>query len=191
MIIIPIKLAFLRACTSGQLFFSGHYKEIETVELLRDMLQYEEEIRVKYDQDVYKWCYWLIVKMLSIKEFGMDDAVQFAIFAAEKSLHVFEESYPEDNGPRQAIDVAKALRSYEPCSWKSLEEAKTAIRQAVEFSSGRASDSAYSALFALRASYCDPGTLLASAAYYAINADPSLKDEILEFGIELLQEEEE
>ena len=48
------------------------------------------------------WANWLIVRVMNKKQ-----KVQYAVFAAEQVLHIFENKYPNDDRPRKAIEAAK------------------------------------------------------------------------------------
>ncbi|MFN2236780.1 MAG: putative immunity protein, partial [Anaerolineales bacterium] len=56
-----------------------------------------------------EWANWLLVRCLNKKQ-----AVQYAVFAAELSLPLFEAKYPDDDRPRKAIECAKAYVK-KPC----------------------------------------------------------------------------
>ena len=49
-----------------------------------------------------RFCNWYISRALSKK-----NCVMYAIYAAEKVLHIFEDEYPDDDRPRKAIQAAK------------------------------------------------------------------------------------
>jgi hypothetical protein len=48
------------------------------------------------------WSNWLLSRVLS-----HDKKIQYAIFAAEQVLEIFEKKYPSDQRPRRAIKAAK------------------------------------------------------------------------------------
>ena len=50
------------------------------------------------------WANWLVTKVLEHHEL-----VEYAIFAAEQALPVFEDKHPHDKRPREAIDAAKRV----------------------------------------------------------------------------------
>ena len=50
----------------------------------------------------YQWANWLLSRT-----FTKLQAVQYAIFAAEKVIGIFEKKYPNDDKPRKAIEAAK------------------------------------------------------------------------------------
>ena len=58
--------------------------------------------------------------------------VQYAIYAAEQVIHIFEARYPTDNRPRQAIEFAKAhVLSAETVLAAARAAARDAARAAV------------------------------------------------------------
>ena len=103
--------------------------------------------------DHWNWANWVIVRCMNKKQ-----NVQYAIFAAEQVIHIYEKKYPDDKRPRQAIDAAKAYVE-NPC-------AKT-----------KAADAAYAAYAAANAAY--------AAAYAA--ARNKMRLTILNYGIELVR----
>jgi hypothetical protein len=50
-----------------------------------------------------KWGNWLICRLMNKKQ-----SVQYAIFAAEQVIDIYEGKYPNDKRPRNAIEAAKA-----------------------------------------------------------------------------------
>jgi len=218
MLITKKELRKLSACPEAIEFFSNHYKEIEIVELLREVVKYEQEVEEQYKEDVYKWSYWLISKSASRKA-----TTRFAVYAAEKVLHIYEDEYPEDKRPREAIEAAKAYlenpkadaiayaardAAYAAASaayvaaYYAARDAADASASAAARASASASAAycaycaadaadAASAAWAADASAAWAASASASAADATSEANPSLQDEILEFGIKLIQEEEE
>src|SRR3990167_1558038 len=55
-------------------------------------------------QDRFGWSNWLIVRLMTHKQ-----QIQYAVFAAEKVLSIYEKKYPGDKRHRQAIEAAKAV----------------------------------------------------------------------------------
>ena len=51
----------------------------------------------------YSWLFWAIPRLMKTKK----DKVRFAIYCAELALPIFEEKYPNDKRPREAIQAAK------------------------------------------------------------------------------------
>jgi len=50
---------------------------------------------------------WSEMRVVRTWEWTKGDSVALAIFASEKVLKIFEDEYPDDKKPRQAIDAAK------------------------------------------------------------------------------------
>ena len=145
MIINREKLEKLGACKEAIVFFSSKYDQIEEVDLLRDVVPYEEEVEREYGKDIWNWSVWLIAHTLELI-----DRVRFSVYAAELVLHIYEDRHPRDQRPRKAIEAAKA--------W--IHDPSEENRKAAK----------------------------AAKATEAADADPSTKDKILEYGIELLKE---
>ena len=57
-----------------------------------------------------EWGNWLICRIMNKKQ-----AVQYAIFAAEQVIDIYEKKYPDDKRPRNAIEAAKAYLKH-PCA---------------------------------------------------------------------------
>jgi len=57
-----------------------------------------------------EWGNWLICRIMNKKQ-----AVQYAIFAAEQVIDIYEGKYPNDKRPRNAIEAAKAYLKH-PCA---------------------------------------------------------------------------
>ena len=52
--------------------------------------------------DRMDWANWLIVRLMTHKQ-----QIRYAIYAAEQVISLYEEKYPEDKRPRQAIEAAR------------------------------------------------------------------------------------
>src|SRR5574343_594592 len=64
-----------------------------------------DEVRVLerlIKEDKYDWANWLIVRRMTRPQY-----LQYAVFAAEQVLDIFEAKFPNDHRPRQAIEAAK------------------------------------------------------------------------------------
>ena len=131
-------LAENRACKFGAEWFSNQ-TETDLVVVLRKLIV----------ENHFSWANWLIVRNMGLKQ-----KRQYAVFAAEQVLPIYEKKYPDDKRPRNAIDAAK----------KVIEDDTEENRNA-----------AYTA-------YAN------AAAYAACDADASLKNTIIEYGILLLGE---
>jgi len=85
------------ACADGILWLKNHTGiGAKAGDILRDVLTDE-----KWD---YFW--WLAVRLMTRPQ-----KVEFAIFAAEQVIAIFEKKYPNDDRPRRAIQAAKDWRA--------------------------------------------------------------------------------
>ena len=80
-----------RACTEGYDWFIRQRARDE-VKVLEHLIAEE-----KFD-----WANWLIVRRMTRKQY-----LQYAVFAAEQVLDIFEKKYPNDKRPREAIAAAR------------------------------------------------------------------------------------
>ena len=110
----------------------------------------------------YQWANWLIVRLLDSKK----KKIQYAIFAAELVIDVFERKYPTDNRPRKAIEAARMYLN------NPTAENKAATADAAVY----AADAA-----AAYAAYAG-----ADAAYAAARND--IYEKIIKFGISLAED---
>ncbi len=146
-----------------------------------------------------EWGSWLICRLMNKKQ-----AVQYAIFAAEQVIDIYEGKYT-DKRPRNAIEAAKAYLKH-PCA-----KTKAANAYASAYAAAYAAASAYAAYYAACAAACAAdyaagydaaaaaaATYAADAAGYAA-ADAAgayaagaerrkMKAKILKYGIGLLKQ---
>ena len=196
MIINREKLEELDACKEAIVFFSSKYDQIEEVALLRDVLQYEDEVKREYGKDIYEWCYWLIAYILE-----PIDRVRFSVYTAELVLHIYEEQYPGDMRPRKTIDSVKTwienpTEDHRKAAKEAKEAARNAAKEAADTAAWAAADTAWAAAdtaaWAAKEADAAEDAYTADDAYEAAKAaakaDPSTKDKILVYGIELLKE---
>ena len=80
-----------RACAAGYRWFC---------ENCLDLVDFEAQIK-HLKQHRFDWANWLLVRLMSLEQ-----KRKYAIFAAEKVLHIFEAKYPDDERPRKAIEAA-------------------------------------------------------------------------------------
>ena len=108
------------------------------------------------------WANWLIVRTMAYKQY-----VQYAVYAAEQVIKIYEDKHPNDKRPREAIDAAKECIKNPSAKNK------------------KAANSAYSAAYlAYLAAYL--------AAYSADNSANSaaysaMKQKILLYGVSLIK----
>jgi hypothetical protein len=165
MIITLEELAKLNACPGGIKWFCDKYahKSITFETLISDLLQAGKEI----------WINWLVTGKLSA-----DNCVKYAIFAAEQVLHLYEDKYPGDKRPRNAIDAAKkylkdknddaARAAYDAAraAYDAAYDVHDAFYSHNAFAARAAYDAAYAAFYAAR-----DATYAAEVASYAAARD--------------------
>lgn len=133
----------------------------------------------------YDWANWLIVRVMFREQY-----LQYAIFAAEQVIDIFEKVYSDDKRPRKAIEAARAVLE------SDTEINRKAATGAANAAMGGATDSAYSVAYAAYAA-AD-----AADAAYAANAETGAENaatdaanaigdtmliKILEYGMSLLR----
>ncbi len=109
--------------------------------------------------------------MLTVGSFSEDKPVSvfIALLFAEEVLHIFEEKYPKDLRPREAIEAAKhwlSERTAEAANaaYAAAYAAANAAYAADAYAAANAANTAYAAAYAANAAYA------AAAAYAANNA---------------------
>ena len=132
------------------------------------------------DYEGLKYASWYIThKLDSI------DCIKYAVFAAKKVLHIYEEKYPDNKHPRDAIEAAEkyikkptqknARAAYAAADAVAADTAYAAAAYTVYFVYAAAAYTAYAAADAAAE----------AAAYAATRVDTLL--EILNYGLELLK----
>jgi hypothetical protein len=111
-----------------------------------------------------QWTNWLLVRLMTHKQ-----QIKYTIYAAELVIKNYEDKYPEDKRPREAIEAAKAYME------RPTEENKSAAWSA-----------AWSAASAESAARSAAWSAAASAAASA-ESEKILK-QILDYGLKLLEE---
>ena len=99
----------------------------------------------------YDWANWFIVRIMTYAQY-----VDYAVYAAEQVIDIYEIKYPNDNRPRTAIASAK----------KCIKNPSVKNKHAAE----TASDAAYYAASAAFDAASDAASAVAEAAYYAADA---------------------
>ena len=123
------------ACSEGVKWFLKQ-KETDAVKVLKKLIKEKQLL----------WANWTIVRVMNYKQ-----RVQYAVFAAEQVIGIYEKKYPDDKRPRQAIEAAKK------CIENPSKENKKAAYAAY-------ADATYAAAYAAYAAYADA----AYAAYAAV-----------------------
>jgi hypothetical protein len=147
-----------------------------------------------------EWGHWLICRIMNKKQ-----SVQYAIFAAEQVIDIYERKYPDDKRPRNAIEAAKAYlknpskktKAYAAYAADAADAAAYAAAAAAAYAAYAAADAAYAAYAAYAADAADAATYATyadAAADAADDADDAtykrrkMKAKILKYGIGLLEQ---
>ena len=191
MIITVEKLKELKACDEGIRWFEAQDKS-EISALLHALLESNHTA----------WANWLIVRLMAHKQ-----KAQYAVFAAEQVLNLFETKYPDDNRPRLAIESVKAwiekpsVKATKPqaaAAYAAAGAAEAAANAAAAYAAGAAEAAACAAACAA----CDATYAVACAAYAAAHAAAAnaacaadaarrtLQLKIINYGLTLLGETE-
>ena len=147
----------------------------------------------------FDWIIWAIPRLLKTKR----DRVRFAVYAAGLVLHKFEEKYPDDNRPRETLNLVKkwlknprsvtrdeleragsAAWNAESAAWseRNAENARSAVWRSAESAAWSARNAAWSAAWSAENAE--------SAAWSARNAEKKITTKIINYGIELLRKQE-
>ena len=128
------------------------------------------------------WANWGIVRIMTYKQ-----RIQYAVFAAEQVIDIYEKKYPKDDRPRKAIEAAKVC--IKSPTEKNKDTANAAAHSAYAAYAAHAAHAAYSAAHA--AAYSDYSAAYSAAyaayaaAYAAANA--AMLNKILFYGLKILR----
>jgi len=144
------------------------------------------------DKDRLDYANWLIIRLFKTKK----QKTQYAIFAAEQVIEIYENKYPDDDRPRKAIEAAKAYLD-RPTS-KNKKAAHAAAYAA--HASAAAATAAYAYAYAAAAYAAAYASAAATAAYayaayasaaYASHAtaaaNSTIKKKIIKYGLTLIK----
>ena len=167
------------ACEDGKRWFNAQ-TETDAVKILEKLIA----------ADKLAWANWTICQLFTRKQ-----QIQYAAFAAEQVIDIFEKEYPADTRPREAIETAKKYLNY------PTQENRDAAVNAATNAVNAASDATYAAYAAANVANADTdahsvnAAINAYVAYAAANADTAtyatknaIKIKILKYGIELLRQ---
>jgi hypothetical protein len=159
------------ACSEGVKWFNAQ-KETDAVKVLSKLIKEE-----KLD-----WANWTICRIFNYKQ-----RVQYAVFAAEQVIDIYEKKYPDNKKPREAIEAAKKCIEN-----PSVENKKAAYAAYADDAVSAAAADAAAACAAAAAAYAASAaaaTYAAYAAYVAADAARNkMKIKILNYGISLLED---
>lgn len=168
------------ACLEGIEWFVAQ-KETDAVNVLEKLIA----------EDKLQWASWTIVRVMNYKQ-----RVQYAVFAAEQVIDIFEKKYPNNKRPRQAIEAAK--KCIEDPSAENKNAAASAASDASAASAAAAYDAAYASAAAYAAyaasdaayaaAYAAASDAASDAAAYAASdaSAAAMRKKILVYGISLL-----
>jgi hypothetical protein len=138
----------LSLCQNG---FHASEKPPDSLSYIFGTRWFECEARGEILKDTDKFC---ASEMRLVKEIPKKVIQQFAIDCAWRVLHVFEEKYPDDKRPRQAIDAAKAYLKFPTqenlgklsaaayAAARATDAATDAAARAAAYAAARATDAA-------------------------------------------------
>jgi hypothetical protein len=181
------------ACPGGKEWFFAQ-KECNGAKVVKKLI----------NENYFDWANWTIARILNKKQ-----RIQYSIFAAEQVIEIFEEEYPKDKRPREAIEAAKKyLKSptkenkdvAADAAYTAANAADSAAYAAARAAANAAHTAAYTADSAYAAAYTADSA--ANAAYAAAKAaaytadsayaaayaaaDAEMKKKIIEYGLTLL-----
>ncbi len=170
---------------------SGAGMQIITVEQLEELGACRDGIdwfKAAGETDVAKVCYALVAdnraswaNRLLVRLFDKEKRVKFAVFSAREVLDIFEQKYPDDKRPRQAIEAAEAWLK----NPSDTTAAAAAAAACAAYAAAAAADAAYAA-------YAADAACAAAAAAAADAADRrAMQLKIVEYGLGLLGYEKE
>ena len=153
------------ACSEGKEWFQNQ-QETDGVLVIKKLIGEKQ----------YNWANWTIVRLMTHKQ-----KVQYAVYAAEQVIEIFEKKYQNDKRPREAIEAAKAYLKDPSDKNKNAaaNAANAAYAAAYSAYSAYSADAAYSAYAAANAAAYD-------AAYTAAKRK-ELKIKIINNGIMILK----
>ena len=127
--------------------------------ILKDIINFT--IREKNNQYL-QWANWLIVRKMNHNQ-----QIKYAIYAAEQILYIFEQKYPDDDRPRNAIEAAKK---------HLIIKNKKLVNAAYAAYAAHAAYAAYAAAHAAYAAY----------AAHAAHADNVMRIKTLNYGLKII-----
>jgi len=181
---------FLRekhACTGGYKWFCENCLELD----------FEDQIK-QLKQHRYDWTNWLLVRLMSLEQ-----KRKYAIFAAQQVLDIFEAKYPDDERPRKAIEAAEAVLENDTKENRAKADVAAAAAYAAYADATDAAEADAYTAYAAAAAYdaaaaADDTDATGDSAYAydaaadaasadAASADSTMKEAIINKGIELLR----
>ena len=164
------------ACSEGVEWFLRR-EETHTIKIIQALVA----------EDKWSWANWTIVRVMNYKQ-----KVQYAVFAAEQVINIYEKKYPNNDKPRKAIEAAKKCIDSPSKENRSDAAAYAADAAAdTDAAANAAADAANAAAYATNAA-ADAAAYAANAAADAANSDVAARNilrlKIINYGIGLLEE---
>jgi hypothetical protein len=179
------RLEDLKACSSAKDWFKSQgKKKIDLFEGFKYLMSKRgiENIRMTYNDDSLSWSSWFITRIMNKRR-----RVMYVIYAAEQVIDIYEERYPGDRRPREAINAAKEYLK-NPCK-RTKVAAATAADAA--YAAYAAADVVYAAAAAFAAFVAASSVAFAAASSVAFAVDAAekekMKKRILKYGIKILK----
>jgi len=161
-----------KACKSGIDWF----KEKKKTDLV-------DVINLLMKEDHFGWANWTIVRFMDHPQ-----KIQYAIFAAESVIKIFEKKYPNDDRPRKAIEAAKEyLKNPSTENKKAAAYAAAYAAYAAAYAAADAADAAAYAAADAAAYAAADAAYAAYAAAYAAYAKKKLQKKIIKNGLKILE----
>ena len=136
------------ACSQGQAWFAA-----------QGVTESDAVVKKLIAEGRYSWASWLICRL-----FDRRQRIQYAVFAAEQVLDIFEKKYPADKRPRLAIEAAQR------CIDNNSAYAATDAYDAAADAYDAADAAANAAVDAANAAAANAAAAAANAAAAAANA---------------------
>jgi hypothetical protein len=149
------------ACSGGKEWFKNQ-DESDGVKVVKKLM----------DEQKLDWANWLIVRIMERKQH-----LQYAVFAAEQVLEVFEKKYPDDKRPRLAIEAARKCLENDNAENRTASASSASASASASYAAAASSASASASAYAYAA---------AASAYAAAAKRDEMKIKILNYGLELL-----
>ena len=170
------------ACSEGVDWFHNQ-KETDGTKVIKKLIK----------EDRIDWANWTICRMFSKKQ-----KIQYAVYAAEQVIDIFEKKYPDDKRPRKAIEAAKKCiendtEENRSAAWSAASAWRSAARSAASaesaaWSAESAESAAWSAASAWSAAWGAASAWSARSAASAASAwREKMQLKILKYGISLLK----
>jgi hypothetical protein len=180
-----------RACSEGTEYALANLKNLDGPEAIKELIK----------NDKLDWANWGITRLLD-----KTGRVKYVIYAAKQVIKIYEDKYPNDKRPREAIKAAeqyiknptKENAHAAKAAAKAAAHAAKAAAKAADHAADNAAAyaAAYAAAHAAHAAYAADNAAAYAAAYAAYAASAAhaasaaaMKTKIIKYGVRLLNKE--